>query len=116
MSYKEIFIVLIVGFGLGYIFGIEVDPKIFPQEKQSFNSLSDAVDLAEEMGMEIDLQVSCNNSAQKAVVESWMKPIGFVPIILQDPENARYIYYKDFERQNNWITLKLPYVGRNETN
>lgn len=31
MSYKEIFIVLIVGFGLGYIFGIEVDPKIFPQ-------------------------------------------------------------------------------------
>jgi hypothetical protein len=31
MSYTQIFIVLIVGFGLGYIFGIEVDPKIFPQ-------------------------------------------------------------------------------------
>ena len=31
MSYTQIFIVLIVGFGLGYIFGIEIDPKIFPQ-------------------------------------------------------------------------------------
>lgn len=31
MSYTQIFLVLIVGFGLGYIFGIEVDPKIFPQ-------------------------------------------------------------------------------------
>jgi hypothetical protein len=31
MNYTQIFIVLIVGFGLGYIFGIEIDPKVFPQ-------------------------------------------------------------------------------------
>ena len=31
MNYTQIFIVLFVGFGLGYIFGIEIDPKVFPQ-------------------------------------------------------------------------------------
>lgn len=35
MSYTEILVVLIVGFFLGYIFGIEIDPKVFPQPVQT---------------------------------------------------------------------------------
>ena len=117
MSYTQIFLVLIVGFGLGYIFGLEIDPKIFPQEKQSFNSLSDAVDLAEEMGVQIDLSVSCSNAVQTETVKGWIEPIGYIPISGQDTTpTARYLYFKDAKRQMNWLTIKMPYVGRNETN
>ena len=90
MSYTQIFIVLIVGFGLGYIFGIEIDPKVFPQPVETKivreQILPDTTNSTAEL-------VSVANRSEKTTVS-----IGF---IVETKASAIF-----FEKNLKWLGYK----------
>jgi len=89
MNYTQIFIVLFVGFGLGYIFGIEIDPKVFPQPVETkivreqilpdtTSSTAELVSVANRLeDISVSVHFVVNSKKQFAFFEDNLKWLGY---------------------------------------
>lgn len=105
MNRTEIFIVLVVGFGLGYIFGIVVDPKIFPQPVKTIekvvevpvlpdttNSIAELVSIADRYGI-VDVHFNIRTQVDSIFFEKNLKWLGYYEPNQNSSEYKSFIKY-----------------------
>lgn len=89
MSYSQIFLVLFIGFGLGYVTSVQIDPVLFPQPVKTIEkvvevpvlpdttkSLAELVSIAERRGV-VDVHFVVKTQAQFIFYTKNLKWLGY---------------------------------------